>query len=136
MTTKLAIRAVNKAIIQALKTNDEVKALVDDRVYARVPEGTPFPYIRVGEANVLPYDTKTSFGEQVAFVVHAWSIKPTNTEVFAMLNAVHRALTSITTIPDFSLRSVGRTNYEVFDDIDGKSVHGVYRIQYIVNNKE
>jgi hypothetical protein len=136
MTTKLAVRAVNKAIIQALKTNDEVKALVDDRVYARVPEGTTFPYMRVGEANVLPYDTKTSFGEQVAFVVHVWSIKPTNTEVFAMLEAVHRALTSITTIPDFSLRSVGRTNYEVFDDIDGKSVHGVYRIQYIVNNKE
>lgn len=134
MAVGTALWELQKAIFQRLSSDPSVTGLVTG-VFDHVPNDQAFPYIQLGDPNMLPFDTKTSSGEEIAFVIHAWSQYPGKKEAYDILNA---CLKSITLSPlsiegGFSIVRVERQQIQVFDDIDGRNKHGVLRLRFYLN---
>jgi len=70
MTTPLG--PVQRAVYAALTADTELMESVTG-VYDDVPEGTAYPYVRIGEALETPDNTHGAFGRQTVLIIHVWS---------------------------------------------------------------
>jgi hypothetical protein len=61
------------AIVTKLKANAGVVAAVGNRVYDNVPPNASFPYISLGDSQVLPDDADCIDGTEVFFNLDGWS---------------------------------------------------------------
>jgi hypothetical protein len=61
--------AVQSAVFARLSADP----LLAGKVLDYVPDGTPFPYIRIGEASDSPDNSLTSRGWSTLITVHVWS---------------------------------------------------------------
>jgi len=63
------------AIVTKLKANAGVKAVVGDpaRVYDEVPPGPTFPYISIGDSQVLPDKADCIDGTEIFFSIDGWA---------------------------------------------------------------
>ncbi|WP_226639322.1 DUF3168 domain-containing protein [Priestia flexa] len=105
-------------------------------VFDEVIEGTPYPYVTIGEPTVLPFETKTSFGEEVAIVLHCWSQYPGKKEAFEILNLILGAITKspLVITGGFSLLKTELEQMTVIIDIDDVTRHGIIRLKFYINN--
>ncbi|PAD36325.1 DUF3168 domain-containing protein [Terribacillus saccharophilus] len=133
MAVRTSLLALQTALFQRLSSDSAVRDLVTG-VFDYIPEGTAFPYIRIGEPTVTPQVTKTTFGEQVAVVMHAWSKYPGKKEAYEILNACLAATSRPLRVEGFNLFDQRVDQLQVFDDIDGKTRHGVLRVIFFINN--
>ena len=67
--------ALQKAVFTALTGEAELMAAVTG-IYDRVPVGTAYPYVTIGEATAADWSTKTSTGQNHTLTLHAWSRAP------------------------------------------------------------
>lgn len=68
-----ALLALQGAVLARLLADLDLAELVGDRVYDEVPEGTPKPYISIGDAVETPDNELAAFGSRVAHSLHVWS---------------------------------------------------------------
>ena len=61
------------AIVTALKANAGVAAIVGTRVYDNVPPSATFPYISLGDSQVLPDKADCIDGTEIFFNLDGWS---------------------------------------------------------------
>ena len=61
------------AIVTALKADAGVVAVVGNRVYDNVPPSASFPYISLGDSQVLPDKADCIDGTEVFFSLDGWS---------------------------------------------------------------
>ena len=61
------------AIVTTLKADAEVTALVAGRVYDRVPEDAPFPYISIGPSDAIQTDADCIWGYDILLQLDVWS---------------------------------------------------------------
>ncbi len=61
------------AIVTKLKADAGVVAAVGNRVYDNVPPNASFPYISLGDSQVLPDDADCIDGTEVFFNLDGWS---------------------------------------------------------------
>ena len=89
---KTALWPLQVSIFQRLKndTNVTKKASVHDSVSAN----TPMPYITIGEDNSVPYDTKTSYGEEIDHMIYVYSSYSGKKEVKEIMNAILESISS------------------------------------------
>lgn len=64
---------VQAAIVAALKTNGALPAVVSARVYDSVPTAPVFPYISLGDCQVLPDKAECIDGAELFLQIDVWS---------------------------------------------------------------
>ena len=57
-------------------------------IYDEAPQGTPFPYITIGEFNPVPFNVHGSVGRNATFNIHVWSRHNGNEEANQIADAV------------------------------------------------
>jgi Protein of unknown function (DUF3168) len=142
---KTSLWPVQKAIYERLSTDDALMQKING-VYDEVPENieddsgesvkVEKPYIVIGEPTMNPFETKSSFGEDIVFVLHTWSDYPGKKETYEILNLMLQAITKRPyVIEGFSLVRVKiEPNMQVLTDIDNVTKHGILRVRFTINN--
>jgi hypothetical protein len=132
---KTALWEVHKALYSRLANDTALNEKISG-VYDQVGEDVVFPYVTIGDPTMTPMETKTSYGENIPWVLHCWSQYSGKKEAYELLNLMIQAITKEPfTIEGFSLSKVNiEPNMQVFNDIDGNTKHGVLRVRFIVQN--
>lgn len=86
-----ALGPVQTAVYERLTGFEPLMSLVTG-VYDEVPEGTPKPYVVIGEAQETPDNRHGGFGRQTVATLHVWSRQRGFSEATAIANEVIRAL--------------------------------------------
>ncbi|MED4461861.1 DUF3168 domain-containing protein [Metabacillus fastidiosus] len=133
MSYETALWELQKAIYQRLSSDPVISGMVTG-VFDAVPENQAYPYVVIGEPSELPFDTKSTFGEEISIVIHVWSDYAGKKETYNILNACLKSLSYKLDIEGFKLLKVERRGMTVFDDIDPKIKHGVLRMRYTIQN--
>ncbi|KIL45762.1 DUF3168 domain-containing protein [Jeotgalibacillus soli] len=131
MARKTALWPLQVAIFQRLSNDATVTSLVSG-VFDHVPSNQPFPYIRIGEPIKEPFTDKTSNGEEVSLVIHTWSDAMGKKQSYDIIEAAENALYGqpLSLSSGFSIVKMDEPRSQVFDDIDGKTNHGVIRVKF------
>jgi uncharacterized protein DUF3168 len=69
------LNALQKAIFTRLSTDATLTALLGaaGRVVDQVTEGTPYPYVRIGDHLSTPDNDHGTFGREVTVTLHVWT---------------------------------------------------------------
>jgi hypothetical protein len=114
------------SVVAALKGDSGVAALVGDRVYDQAPAAASFPYISLGDTQVLPDKADCIDGTEIFTVLDAWSRKEGFPEVkrigAAIVSALDDQALSVTgyALVVFELESI-----RYLHDPDGLTRHAV-----------
>lgn len=131
---KTALWPLQQAIYNRLSSDATISGMVTS-VFDSVKKDQPYPYIVIGEPSVLPFDTKNTFGEEISLVIHVWSDYQGKKECYSIIGACLNALSQRLDVTGFEVLKAGRTQMQVFDDIDPRIKHGVLRMQYTIKNQ-
>jgi hypothetical protein len=127
---KTALWPLQQAVFARLQ-NDPILTGMVDNVYDEIPQKAKLPYVSIGDDTVNPYDTKTSYGEDLTLTLHAWSGGPGKTEAKHIMGAILQAMSAAPlTIEGFEVEGIRRDFLEVFSD--GQAYHGVCRFRVYV----
>ena len=122
---------IQAAIYSALSGDSTLMASVTG-VYDDVPQsgdpgdGSAFPYITIGEASHLEWDTDTELGADVTVTIHVWSRHRGRKEVKEIQGHIYRLLHRASLIiSGYNLVGVDWIQSDSFMDADGLTRHGV-----------
>ena len=123
--------ALQKAIFAKL---NEATAIAGGRIYDRVPELAAFPYITIGDEQVLDDGNTCDDGWEVFSDVHVWSRPSTGSkaEVKDLLAAVVTCLNTELTVTGFTVIIHALENSQVLRDPDGLTEHAVLTFRYVL----
>jgi len=114
------------AIVQRLKADPAVTALIAGRVYDAVPSSAVFPYVTIGPVDAVEDDADCITGLDVAQQVDCWSRAVGFPEVKKIADAVRASL------HDFDLVLTGNAlvffehrTTRITRDPDGLTSHGI-----------
>jgi hypothetical protein len=79
-------------IVQTLRADPAVTALVAQRIYDRVPEDSPFPYIAYGPSDSVEADAECIPGVDISVQIDVWSRAVGYPEAKRIAAAVRAAL--------------------------------------------
>jgi Protein of unknown function (DUF3168) len=133
---KTALWDTHKAIFSRLSGDTALSQKVTG-VYDKVPENTPFPYVVIGSPNPSPLETKSSYGENIPWVLHCYSTYNGKKEVYEILNLMLQALTKERwTIEGFNLLKFNiEPNMQVLEPAqEGFPYQGILRVRFHINN--
>lgn len=105
------------------------------RVYDRVPEGPVFPYLTIGDEQVIDDSDQCGEAWDVVVDVHAWS-RPVNgskAEVKAIAAQVVTAIKGIAAVTGFSLDAIHHETTRTLRDPDGKTEHAVATFRLVIS---
>jgi hypothetical protein len=132
--------ALQRAIVAALKTNSEVKALIEDRVYDRVPRNAsgeptvPFPYVTIGEVQTLPELGEATDAAESFVTLHTWSRAAGTVEAKTLSKAVSGALhDKELTLSEGTMQSLLLQDSRMLNDPDGLTSHGILNFQILTD---
>lgn len=125
---------VQKAIYDALTDSP---AIAGGRVYDHVPRANgevtaEFPYIEIGDEQIIDDGNTCDDGWEVVADVHVWSRAVGYPEAKSLIASIAPRLVGITSIADHTLIAVEVENTHVFRDPDGLTSHGVISVRFVV----
>lgn len=124
--------SLQQAVHTALRGDAALTNLVADRIFDHVPQGTPFPYIVIGEATAESFDTKTEDGQEQTLTIHSWSRHRGLLEAKEIMAAVTDALDQQSlSIAGHDLVLLRFVFARTLRDPDGLTRHGVQRFRAI-----
>lgn len=88
ITAHSPLAAIQRAIYQRLSGDEGLGA----DVYDHVPEGSPMPYVVLGEATETPRNWLTGFGRSSTHTLHVWSQQQTFDEANAIVDRIVQLL--------------------------------------------
>lgn len=110
------------AIVAALKAAEVCSA----RVYDRVPAAVQFPYVTIGEVQVIDDEAECIEAVEVFVTIHTWSRavgKPEASAINAQIRAaLHNANLPLST---WRLLEIRQRDARTFTDGDGITTHGI-----------
>lgn len=109
--------------------------VASSRVYDRVPNDPTFPYVTIGDEQVIDDSNTCQDGWEVNSDVHCWS-RPANgskAEVKTLAAAVVAAVIGISSLTGFSLVSITHETTRVFRDPDGLTEHAVVSFRALID---
>lgn len=130
-----ASRALQKAVVAALKANATVSGLVGARVYDMQPADAVYPFVSLGPSSFVPSDDECIEARDETLQIDVWSrdnglMHPCR----AITDAVFAALHEVTLTLDDPYANV-ETNItlaQVFMDPDGLTAHGVVQVTAMI----
>lgn len=124
--------AINKRLSEDVDLNSIITG-----VYDHVSKKTPYPYVTIGEPNPSPFETKTSYGENIPWVLHCYSTHNGKKETYDMLKLMLRAMTKESwivegfTVSDFKIEP----NMQVLNPAEeGMPYQGILRVRFHISN--
>jgi len=125
---------LQKAVYAVLSTDAALLASAVTGVFDDVDEDYEgFPYITVGEDNIVERDTDGSEGYTASITVHIWSRVKSQQEVKTLQGLVYTALHRVPlTITGFDCILCRQTEQISLRDPDGQTRHGVQTFELII----
>jgi len=121
------------ALVAALKGSAAVQAVVGARVYDHPPQSPAFPYVSVGDDQVVDDSTACEDAFECFSTVHLWSRAKGKPELKRLGAAVRAALDVDLTLTGFRLVTHEHRDTRYFRDADGVTEHGVASFRYLVD---
>ncbi|QIB35095.1 DUF3168 domain-containing protein [Ancylobacter pratisalsi] len=108
-------------------------ALRGERVYDVPPASPEFPYVTLGEAQVLDWSTATEAGEEHRLTLHVWSRQGGHGEAHAMAHLVQQALHDAPlTLAGARLVNLRFTQADIRREAGGRTYHGLVRFRAVI----
>jgi hypothetical protein len=113
-------------LITQKKIYEALSGVISCPVYDNAPQGSAFPYVTIGEANLTDNDTDSTQNVYISYVIHVWSRADGRKEIKTIMGEIYNALH----LTKFSESGYSFTeNYflssDSFVETDGKTRHGV-----------
>lgn len=104
------------------------------KVFDYVEHSTEYPYLVVGTPETKEFITKTNFGEEVIFTIHAWSNYKGKKECYEMLDSALKTISKkhLELNEEFKVFKTEMLTLTVIDDIDGRIQHGILRLKFYI----
>lgn len=83
---------LQKAIFAALKDDDEITAVVGNRIHDHAPANVRFPYLTFGSTSSFDWSTGTEIGTEHLFSIHVWSRAKGKSETLELMGRVETLL--------------------------------------------
>lgn len=135
MTTEPSLE-LQGAIVTALKASSQVDALIADRIYDKVPAAPTFPYVTVGDDQVISQHADCMDGSTEVFTtLHAWSRGQGKVEAKQVTGAVVTAL-NFADLPlngGYRLVLIEHDNTQYLTDPDGLTSHSVILFHALID---
>lgn len=130
MTDAVALRTV---LHEALSTDAPLLAVLGGpRVYDTPPASPEFPYVTLGEAQMLDASTATEPGTEHRLVLHAWSRQGGHKEAHAIAAALQQALHDADLAPaGCHLVNLRATGADIRREGGGRTYHALVRFRAI-----
>lgn len=94
------------------------------RVYDKVPEPAPYPFVTIGNILELADDTHDAQGLSSSVTIHVWSMAPGSSEIYDMFSAVDAALDRVPlTVAGFSQVYIKHAQHQTIPDPDPRVKH-------------
>lgn len=123
------------AIVALLKGDVALTALVAQRVYDAVPSSPTFPYVTIGDGQVLGDDTEDcGDGSEINLQIDAWSRAVGYPEVKQIAAAIRAALKNYPTLSGFQVSVVEFLQTQFLRDPDGLTRHAAIQFRYLITH--
>lgn len=117
------------AMLTRLKADITLSSLVQARIYDQPPTPVIFPYVTIGEAQLIRDDALCLSAGQVYLTLHAWSRKVGYPEVNQVADAVVESLhLAPLTLPTNRLISLNHHQTRSFREDDNLTSHAVIEL--------
>ena len=124
--------ALQQTVFNALDQSSTLQNLVTD-VYDFVPEGTAFPYVKIGEQTMVDNGTKDKKGSDFTIEVHTFSRYRGSVEIKNIMSVVYDILhESSLSVSGASLINMRFEFSDIIKENDGLTTHGVQRFRVFV----
>lgn len=121
-----------QAVYQVLTGDSTLSALID-AVYDRAPQGSPFPYITLGEMDISDWSTKTSTGTEILLNIHIWSRSGGRKETADISDRVYRLLHQASlSVSGQVLVQIRYLSSDIHLEDDGITYQGVMRFRSLL----
>lgn len=107
-------------------------SIASGRVYDRVPANPTFPYVAIGDEQIVDDGNTCDDGWEVFEDVHVWSRASGFPETKGLIQAIVPRLAAINAVPGFTVIAVEVENTRVFRDPDGLTSHGVISMRFVI----
>lgn len=134
--TSTALWQVQQAIFNRLNDDIALKAKITG-VYDYVPENTDYPYCVIGNPIVNPFESKTSYRENIPWTLHCYNDGYGKKGTFDILNLMIQALTKEPWVVEgFKVnRFKIEPNIRVISPADvGFPYQGVLQVRFYISN--
>ncbi len=106
-------------------------------VFENKPQGCRYPFIQIGESDLVPDDAQGAPGASYAITLHIWSREGGKGELKTIMGEVYER----THNADVELDGLDTgfsfvEHVRDFDDPDGRTQHGVMTIQFTIRKLE
>jgi hypothetical protein len=125
-------RELQVAIVSALKA---APALCDGRVFDNPPHGAAFPYLTIGDDQVVDDGNSCGEGWQVYADIHVWSrpAAKSKLEMKDLAAAVVTRLLALDGVAGFAVTVAALETARSFRDPDGITEHGVVTMRFLLD---
>ena len=124
--------ALQQTVFNALDQSSTLQNLVTD-VYDFVPEGTAFPYVKIGEQTMVDNGTKNKQGTDFTIEVHTFSRYRGSVEIKNIMSVVYDILhESSLSVSGAELINMRFEFSDIIKENDGLTTHGVQRFRVFV----
>lgn len=130
--------ALQAAIVSALRADAPVTALIGQRVYDRVPPVPTFPYVTIGDDQVLPDAAECLDGSvEVTATIDVWSRTVGKVEAKQISGAIVSLLNfnASLTLTGYRLVSIEHESSRHLDDPDGLTSHSVVTFRALIDEE-
>lgn len=127
---------LQEAVYAALSADTVLMSIIS-AVYDEVPgdDEPTFPYVTIGQDTAVPFDTKTSTGEEITLSLHVWSRYRGRTEVKQIQGHLKRILHEQNLlVDDYKLVHMRREYSDSRVAADGVTRQGMMRFRAIVES--
>lgn len=124
---------LQKTIYSALTADAALTALLSgQKIYDDVPQGTPFPYITLGESSVRDWSTGSEDGDEHVLTMHVWSRAKGRQQVHQIMDALHGTLDDAElSLNGHTLINLRHELSEARREADGETYHGIVRYRAV-----
>lgn len=129
--------ALQKLIVDRLRADAAVSAMIGQRIYDSVPAKAVYPYVSFGAHDYVPDDAECIAAGEHTIMLDVWSEKPGRVEAKQVVDAVRRSLRQY----DADLGAYGLVEMEIdFADVimdpDGLTAHGRVQVRARIEEPE
>jgi len=125
--------SLQQSIFAALTADAALTALLGaGRIYDDVPQGSPLPYVTLGQATARDWSTAGEDGTEHTLTLHVWSNARGKKQVHEILGAVRAALhDQPLALAGHRLINLRHEFSEARRDADGETIHGTARFRAV-----
>ena len=124
---------LQKTLYGTLSNDASLSVLLSGaKIYDDVPQGTPFPYVTIGESTVRDWSTGSDTGLEHILTLHVWSQSKGRKEVQEIMDVLRTLLhEAALPVSGHTLVNLRHELSEARREGDGETYHGIVRYRAV-----